>query len=342
MATILTVTADADPARLRANLQALGLWVQGHSDAGGRTTAFSVEPHSLPQTAETLRRLPGVAEVHQSPSEHPLLDRQSRRAVAVGPGLSIGGDAPVVLAAGPCCAESEAQVHTTAAAVARAGGRLLRGGAFKPRTSPYAFCGHGQIALTWLREAADAYGLALVTEALSEHNVEAVAEVADLVQVGSRNMQNFALLSAVGRTGRPVLLKRGRAATLAEWRAAAEYLLLAGAAGVVFCERGIVGVDPETRNTLDLGAVALLKHVYGQPVLVDPSHAVGRRDLIEPLSRAALAAGADGLLIECHPDPASARSDGPQALSLAALVHLGANLHTESRHAARLSFTVTP
>ena len=176
----------------------------------------------------------------------------------------------------------------------RAGGRLLRGGAWKPRTSPYAFQGHGGEALAWLRQAANSHGLAVVTEVLGEADVEQVAEAADLVQIGSRNMQNFALLKAVGRTRRPVLLKRGRTATLAEWRAAAEHVLLAGADGVVFCERGIAGVDPETRNTLDLGAVAVLKHAYGLPVVVDPSHAAGRRDLIEPLARAALAAGADG------------------------------------------------
>lgn len=326
MSTLLTLRPDADPDQVRGMLQGLGLWVQGNRGADGRVSAFSLEPHSVRIAPEALRRLPGIEQVFASASEHPLLDRQAGQAVAVGNWLHIGGGAPPVLAAGPCCAESEALVDFSAAAVARAGGTLLRGGAFKPRTSPYAFAGHGREALRWLRAAATRHGLGLVTEALSEADVEAVAEVADLVQVGSRNMQNYALLQAIGRTGRPALLKRGRAATLAEWRAAAEHLLVAGAGGVVLCERGIAGQDPELRNTLDLGAVALLKHVDGLAVLVDPSHAAGRRDLIEPLSRAALAAGADGLLVECHPDPAVARSDGPQAVSFAVLDRIGALL----------------
>jgi len=342
MTTILTVHPDADPETVRGMLQGLGLWVQGSRGADGRLSVFSIEPHSVRLAPEALRRLPGVAQVFAGTSDHPLLDRQTGRAVAVGKWLHIGGGAPPVLAAGLCCAESEALVEATAAAVARAGGTLLRGGAFKPRTSPYAFAGHGLQALRWLRAAASRHGLGLVTEALSEADVAAVAEVADLIQVGSRNMQNFALLQAIGRTGRPALLKRGRAATLAEWRSAAEYLLVAGASGVILCERGIAGQDPELRNTLDLGAVALLKHIDGLAVMVDPSHATGRRDLIEPLSRAALAAGADGLLVECHPDPAVARSDGPQAVSFATLDRIGALLDGHLAQPACAAARVAP
>jgi 3-deoxy-7-phosphoheptulonate synthase len=199
---------------------------------------------------------------------------------------------------------------------------LLRGGAFKPRTSPYSFAGHGEVALDWMRLAADAHGLGVVTEVMSEHDVEAVAGVADLMQLGSRNMQNFALLRAVGRANKPVLLKRGMAATIDDWLLAGEHLLSSGAAGVIFCERGIHGFDPSTRNLLDLGAVAVLACSLGLPVVVDPSHAAGRRDLVPPLSRAALAAGAHGLLVEMHPHAERARSDGPQALDAAALQRL--------------------
>ncbi len=220
---------------------------------------------------------------------------------------------------GPCAVESERHVFTLAERLAALGVAFLRGGAFKPRTSPYAFQGHGEPALGWMRRAADATGMKVVTEALAEADVEVVAEHADLVQVGSRNMHNYALLKAIGRTGRPVLLKRGMAATLDEWLHAGEYLLAGGAAGVVFCERGIRSFDDSTRNLLDLGAVALLAHVYRLPVIVDPSHGAGRRDLVLPLGRASLAAGAAGLMIESHDDPARALSDGPQAIPLAEL-----------------------
>ncbi len=326
MKQFIQLQPGANVGLLRAQLQGLGLWLQSLPGTPGHGDGFEVLPHSTHVPLAQLRALPGVADVLEPASPHPFLDALTGRAVVVTPRLYVGGGAAAVLMAGPCCAESEEQVEVTAAAVARAGGRVLRGGAWKPRTSPYAFTGHGHQALRWLRASADRHGLAVVTEALSEADVQAVAEVADLVQIGSRNMQNFALLREVGRTGRPVLLKRGRAATLAEWRAAAEHVLLAGASGILFCERGIGGLDPETRGTLDLGAVALLKHVYGFGVIVDPSHAAGRRDLLAPLARAALAAGADGLLLECHPDPASALSDGPQALTLPELASLGASL----------------
>ena len=177
-------------------------------------------------------------------------------------------------------------------------------------------------SLRWMRDAADAHDLGVVTEVMSELEVAAVAEVADMIQIGSRNMQNFALLKAVGQAKRPVLLKRGMAATLDEWLLAGEHLRAAGAPSVIFCERGIQGFDRSMRNLLDLGIVALMRHVHGQPVVVDPSHAAGRRDLIEPLSRAALAAGAHGLLVEAHPSPEDALSDGPQALDSASLARL--------------------
>jgi 3-deoxy-7-phosphoheptulonate synthase len=226
-------------------------------------------------------------------------------------------DGPVTIMAGPCSIESREQTMEVAAVCAELGIHVLRGGAYKPRTSPYAFQGHGEPALRWMRDAADANGMKVVTEALAEADVPLVAEHADLVQVGSRNMHNYALLKTIGRTGRPVLLKRGMAATLDEWLQAGEYVLAAGAASVVFCERGVRSFDDSTRNLLDLGAVALLAHVYRFPVIVDPSHGAGRRDLVLPLGRAALAAGAAGLMIETHDEPARALSDGPQAVPLA-------------------------
>ena len=306
---------NADARRVARALDALGVWARAMAGDGAR--GFLVQPHSAHVTVDQLRSVPGVADVLVSRSAHPRVDAQAGVGV-----LGIGGG-PAVLIAGPCSVESEASIHAVAADVASAGGRFLRGGAFKPRTSPYGFTGHGRAALGWLRSAADAHGLGVVTEVLAEDDVQAVAEVADLIQIGSRTMQSFALLHAVGRTGRPVLLKRGMAATIEEWLLAGEHLLHAGSSGVVFCERGVRGFDPSTRNLLDLGAVALLHHALGQPVLADPSHAAGRRDLIAPLARAALAAGADGLLVEVHPDPASALTDAPQALRPEELSALG-------------------
>ncbi len=334
MTTVVTLQPGADALAVRSALQGLGQWVEPSHGPDGGVAAWTLQPHSAWVAPEALSGLPGVAAVLRPPSPHPRLSARAGVGVAVG-ALTLGGGAAPVLAAGPCAAEDEATVEIIAAAVAAAGGRLLRGGAFKPRTSPYAFAGPGRVALRWLREAATRHGLALVTEAMGEAEVEAVAEVADLVQVGSRNMQNFDLLRRIGATGRPTLLKRGRSATLLEWRSAAEHLLAAGASGVVLCERGIAGADPELRNTLDLGAVALLRHVDRLAVFVDPSHAAGRRDLVEPLARAALAAGADGLLVEVHPNPAQARSDGPQALPFAALARLGEAVCAASHRGAQ-------
>jgi 3-deoxy-7-phosphoheptulonate synthase len=317
----ITLRPEADPGEVRAALQGLGLWTQPLRGAQRGQVGFWVQPHSKAVAHEFILAVPGVAEVHAAPSEHPKVDAQAGRPVWVGD-VAVGAGRPVLMA-GPCSVESEAQIHEAARRVAQAGVRVLRGGVFKPRTSPYGFVGVGEVGLAWMREAADAHGLKVVTEVMSEAHVEAVAQRAELLQVGARNMQNFALLKAVGQAGRPVLLKRGMAAYVEDWLLAGEHLLAAGAPGVIFCERGVRNFDGSTRNLLDLGAVALLKHVHRQPVLVDPSHSAGRRDLIGPLSRAALAAGADGVIVEAHPDPSQARTDGPQALSwdeLAALL----------------------
>jgi 3-deoxy-7-phosphoheptulonate synthase len=218
------------------------------------------------------------------------------------------------LIAGPCTVESEKQTLETALAVAAAGATMLRGGAFKPRTSPYAFQGLGLEALDVLLEAREQTGLPIVTELLDPRHVEAVAEVADVVQIGARNMQNFLLLSEVGRLDRPVLLKRSPAASVEELLMAAEYVAKEGNERIVLCERGIKTFEHSTRYTLDLGSVALLKRETHLPVIVDPSHAAGRRDLVPPLARAAASVGADGVMVEVHPAPEQALCDGPQQL----------------------------
>jgi 3-deoxy-7-phosphoheptulonate synthase len=321
MIAILRDQASVEP--VESALAALGVWTRRLAAGAEARPALECLAHSVAVDAARLRELDGVVEVYQAPSKTPLVDAMAGRSVVAG-GVAIGGGQPPVLMAGPCAAESEPQVWRAAAMAARAGARFLRGGAFKPRTSPYSFAGHGAQALGWLRRAADAHGLALVTEVMSEAEVDAVADHADLVQLGARSMQCFPLLAAVGAAGKPVLLKRGPAATIGEWLAAAEHLLAAGASGVVFCERGVRSWDRATRNLFDLGAVALLEHVHRLPVVADPSHAAGRVDLVVPLAAAALAAGASGLLVEAHPAPGQARSDGPQSLDPAGLARVGA------------------
>ena len=328
MATTLLLSPGAEPAALQRELQRLGVWAALVRDDHGDVRALELAAHSAAVSPDTLRGLPGVAAVLAAASGHPRLDRtaftpQLLGRTAKGGEVWIGGGEAPLLCAGPCSAESEETAWTSAALAAAAGARLLRGGAFKPRTSPYAFAGEGEPALRWLADAAHAHGLLLVSEAMSEAHAEAVAASADVIQVGSRSMAAYGLLGAIGRLGKPVLLKRGRAATLDEWRLAAEHVLAAGAPSVVLCERGIVGPDSETRNVLDLGAVALLAGIDGLAVMVDPSHAVGRRDLVLPMAKAALAAGAHGLLVEVHPDAGLARSDGPQALAPQDLARLG-------------------
>lgn len=228
-------------------------------------------------------------------------------------GLSVGGNGLIVMA-GPCAVESEEQILTTAKAVRDAGASMLRGGAFKPRTSPYSFQGMGEEGLKLLALARSETGLPVVTEVMDTAHVELVAEYADMLQIGARNMQNFPLLKEVGGSGRPVLLKRGLSATIEEWLMAAEYIISAGNPNVILCERGIRTFETATRNTLDISAVTVVKQLSHLPVIVDPSHATGRWDYVTPMARAAVAAGADGLMIEVHPAPEQAVSDGPQSL----------------------------
>ena len=309
---IVSLRVDADPQAVKRELTALGLWIASvERGLGSGGVQFVVAPHSTGVDPERVAQIEGVGSVSVPVPEHPQIDQQGPQVMVKG--HAIGGPRPTFMC-GPCSVESSEQIESIAARVAPLGVTFLRGGAFKPRSSPYNFQGHGDPALTWMREAASRHGLRVVTEVLSEHDVSAVAELADLIQIGSRNMQNFALLKRVGRAHKPVLLKRAISATIEDWLLAAEYLLHHGSSGVVLCERGIRGFDPSTRNLVDLTAVALLAHVHRLPVIVDPSHGTGRRDLILPLSRAALAAGAAGVMIETHDDPGKALSDGPQAL----------------------------
>jgi len=239
--------------------------------------------------------------------------------------LEIGGGEFITMA-GPCSVETELQLMATADRVRRAGARILRGGAFKPRSSPYAFQGHGLDGLKMLARAREASGLAIVTEVMSEDDVHLVAEYADILQIGTRNMENYALLETAARSGRPVLLKRGMVATIADLLRSAQLILDNGNSNVILCERGIRTFETATRNTFDVAGLALLKQISHLPVIADPSHAAGHRDLVPALARIAVAAGADGLLVEVHPNPDKAWSDGDQSLDFAAFDEMMAAL----------------
>ena len=229
-------------------------------------------------------------------------------------GVKIGGNEIVVMA-GPCAVENAEQLHETAKVVSACGAKILRGGAFKPRTSPYDFQGLGEEGLKLLRQTADEFGMKVVTEIVESGDIELVESYADILQVGARNMQNFQMLKALGKCKKPVMLKRGLSATIAEWLNAAEYILSGGNEKVIFCERGIRTYETYTRNTLDLSAVAAIKNLSHLPIIVDPSHGTGRRSMVAPMAKAAIAAGADGLMIEVHPHPEVALSDGNQSLT---------------------------
>ncbi|MFN5058445.1 MAG: 3-deoxy-7-phosphoheptulonate synthase [Chloroflexota bacterium] len=266
---------------------------------------------------EALESMSGVREVIRISRPYKLATREFHPLDTIVDvnGVKVGGGSAVVMA-GPCAVESEAQIMTTAIAVKKAGAHMLRGGAFKPRSSPYSFRGMGEEALKLMAKARSETGLPIVTEVMTPTDVALVAEYADLLQIGARNMQNYQLLEEVGRSQRPVLLKRGLSATFEEWMLSAEYIMNQGNNNVILCERGIRTFETATRNTLDLNAVALAKKRTHLPIIVDPSHGTGKWYLVQPLALAGLAAGADGLMIEVHPDPDKATSDGPQSLTL--------------------------
>lgn len=318
--TFVTVQAGADAVQVEARLKGLGLWPHPQLGVSGQF-GFAIEPYSQSVEPAEVRAIAGVTDVFWSPSAHPLVDAQAHRAIE---GWNQNND--FLLIAGPCCVESLEQIEESAQMVADAGALWLRGGAYKPRTSPYAFKGYGAQGLKWLRQAADRHRLKVVTELVAVEDAPFVAEMADVIQIGARNMQDFVLLKAAGETHRPVLLKRGLSASAENWLLAGEHALLAGASEVIFCERGVAALNENMRNFLDLATVAWMKRVLGQPVIVDPSHAVGRRDLIPCMAEAACVAGADGVMVEIHPHPAQALSDGSQALDGPGLKALASGL----------------
>jgi 3-deoxy-7-phosphoheptulonate synthase len=272
--------------------------------------------------------LPGVAQVVRISSPYKLASRQFQEhdtIVDVG-GIAIGGT-EVVLMAGPCTIESEAQVRAIAPLVKASGARIMRGGAFKPRTSPYSFQGMGEEGLKYIRAAADENGLKVISEVMDRAQIAMMLDYVDILQVGARNMQNFDLLKDLGKVRRPILLKRGIAATVQELLLAAEYIMSGGNKQVILCERGIRTYETSTRNTLDISAIPVIKSLSHLPIVVDPSHATGMRQLVAPVARAAVAAGADGLLIEVHNQPEKALCDGAQSLLPQQMSDLGKQLH---------------
>ena len=296
-------------------LDAYGFGV--HRSTGAEYTVLGAIGARADFDVRHIKVLDGVKDVFRITSPYKLASRAwhpDRSTVDVD-GVVFGGSEVIVMA-GPCSVESEEQIEASAASVARAGARILRGGAFKPRSSPYAFQGMGEEGLRIMREAADRHGLKVVTEVMRPKQIDAVAKYADVLQIGARNMQNFPLLQEVGKTGMPILLKRGMSATIEEWLQSAEYILAEDNPNVILCERGIRTFETATRNTLDLSAIPVVKKRSHLPIVADPSHGVGLRDKVMPMARAAVAAGADGLMIETHPNPPEALSDGPQSLYL--------------------------
>jgi len=310
-----TKATDAQISALEKAIRDAGLQV--HRSDGAEHTVLGVVGDRSRLDMDAFALMPGVRNVVPVSTPYKLASREfhpENTAVAVRDRTVVGG-AEVAVMAGPCSVEDVAQIEACAEWVARCGAGILRGGAFKPRSSPYAYQGLGVEGLRMLRHAADSHGLAVVSEVMSIEQIDVVSEYADLLQVGARNMQNYPFLTALGRAGKPVLLKRGMAATIQEWLMSAEYILTAGNSDVILCERGIRTFETATRNTLDLSAVPVVKHLSHLPVIVDPSHGVGDRRFVVPMARAAVAAGADGILVEVHPDPDKALSDGPQSLT---------------------------
>ncbi|MEK6376142.1 MAG: 3-deoxy-7-phosphoheptulonate synthase [Acidobacteriota bacterium] len=306
-------TADENIERVTAELVRRGFDV--HRSTGSDQTVLGVVGRVDTLDTREFELFDGVQEVVRVSEPYKLSSRTFRRekTVVTVRGVPIGGERVVVMA-GPCTIENEHQVFETARRVARAGARVLRGGAYKPRSSPYAFQGMGVEGLKLLRAAADETNMATVSEVMEISQIEGMLPYVDILQVGARNMQNFNLLSALGQIRTPVLLKRGMSATIQEWLLASEYILSGGNYEVILCERGIRTFETYTRNTLDISAIPVIDKLSHLPIIADPSHAVGRRDKVMPLARAIVAAGADGLLIEVHHDPEKAVCDGPQSL----------------------------
>ena len=325
MVVVMEERASEDQiAKVVARLVELGMDV--HRSTGVSRTVLGVVGQKRPDPG-LIEMMDGVHEVMRISEPYKLASRTFKpegTIINVGD-VRIGGDEVIVMA-GPCSAETEEQVNTTAAAVRKAGAKIFRGGAFKPRSSPYSFQGLGEEGLKMLSAAAKAQNMALVTEVMDVSQIELIGRYADIYQVGARNMQNFTLLRELGNVRKPVLLKRGLAATIEEWVMSAEYILSGGNTDVILCERGIRTFETATRNTFDLSAIPVVKKMSHLPVVADPSHGAGRRDMVVPMARAAVAAGADALIIEVHCDPDRALSDGAQSLFPAQFDRLMAEL----------------
>ena len=294
-------------------VESLGL--QAHLSQGTHLTIMGVIGDESKLAAEPMTAIPGVAEVVPVLPPYKLASRDAHpnNSVVDVAGVKIGGG-HLAMIAGPCAVEDAQRMDEIAGAVKSAGANIYRGGAFKPRTSPYSFQGKGEDGLKILRDVGDRHGMPIVTEVMDPRRVELVAQYADMLQIGARNMQNFVLLTEVGKSNKPVLLKRGMSATVQDLLMSAEYILSQGNANVVLCERGVKGFDPSTRNLYDVAAVAVVQQLSHLPIIVDPSHATGRPDLIPACALAGVAVGADGVHIEVHNCPSEAKSDGPQAL----------------------------
>ncbi len=314
---LIVMEAHATEEQVRAVCERItALGYRPHAIPGAQRVAIGITGNAGPVEPAEFEDLPGVAEAIRVSKPYKLVSREVKEedsVVRVGQ-VPIGGR-EIVLIAGPCAVESAEQALETAEAVRAGGAQLFRGGAYKPRTSPYSFQGLGKEGLRILAEVRTATGLGIVTEAVDERSLELIEEYADCIQIGARNMQNFELLKRAGRSTLPVLLKRGMSATLEEFLMAAEYILCEGNYNVILCERGVRTFADHTRNTLDLSVVPAVERLSHLPILVDPSHGTGRRDKVLPMSRAAIACGADGLIVEVHPHPDRALSDGPQSLT---------------------------
>jgi 3-deoxy-7-phosphoheptulonate synthase len=315
---------EAQIEKVVARLVELGMDV--HRSTGVSRTVLGVVGQKRPD-AGLIEMMEGVHEVMRISEPYKLASRTFKpegTIINVGD-IRIGGDEVIVMA-GPCSAETPEQVRSTAAAVRKAGAKIFRGGAFKPRSSPYSFQGLGEEGLRMLHDACKAENMALITEVMDANQIELIGRYADIYQVGARNMQNFTLLKELGNVRKPVLLKRGLAATIEEWLMSAEYILSGGNTDVILCERGIRTFETATRNTFDISAIPVVKKLSHLPVVADPSHGAGRRDMVVPMARAAVAAGADGLIIEVHCDPDHAWSDGAQSMFPAQFDRLMAEL----------------
>ena len=342
---IVVMQAGSEERQIEAVLERLREYhLRGHLVRGEERTVIGVVGAAIPPTLkEELAHFAGVKETLRITQPYKLVSRELRPIDTIVDvrGVKVGGGSCVVIA-GPCAVESEAQIMATARAVRDAGATMLRGGAFKPRSSPYTFRGMGEDALRLLAQAREETGLAVVTEVMTPNDVDLVARYADLLQIGARNMQNYQLLEEVGRSGMPVLLKRGLSATIEEWLLSAEYVLAQGNPNVILCERGIRTFETATRNTMDLNAVALAKRRTHLPVLIDPSHGTGKWYLVPPLALAGIAAGADGMIVEVHPDPDRARSDGAQSLSCENFAALMPKIHAVAAALGRTPMVEVP